>query len=147
MRAGEVRAARSLNGLEFHEFDAGLLGVVEIELPFAVATDFGFFAGFDPGFYDLRFDGVDVWNAQRDVVHDAKSAFVGRWGNIEHVLDPVGALGDLHGNPVILVFLHTAVPIRTEAKFIHVETIDGLAIVHDEACVNDANGIGRIRGR
>ena len=29
------------DGLEFHEFDASVVGIVEIELPFAVAADFG----------------------------------------------------------------------------------------------------------
>src|SRR5580658_9660525 len=41
--AGELGAAGFLDWLEFHEFDAGLVGVVDVELPFAVAPDLGLF--------------------------------------------------------------------------------------------------------
>src|SRR4029077_16328504 len=63
MRAGEFGAARPLLGSEFHEFDAGLVCVVEIKLPLAVAADFRNFCRFDAGFDELVVDGMDVWNA------------------------------------------------------------------------------------
>jgi len=34
-----------LNRSEFHKFDAGVIRIVEVELPFAAAADLGFFAG------------------------------------------------------------------------------------------------------
>ncbi len=43
VRPSELGAAGFLDGLEFHEFDAGVVGIVEVELPFAVAADLGFF--------------------------------------------------------------------------------------------------------
>ena len=144
MRAGEFGAAWFLDGLKFHEFDASVVGVVDVELPFAVTADFGLFGEFDAGFRDLVGDGVDIRNAERDVVHNAARVFIGIGRNIEHVLDPIGAFGDLHGDPVVPFFRHAAVPIRTEAKFINKVTIGGLAILNDEACMNNANRIGKI---
>ena len=100
MRTGEVGAAGLFDGFEFHEFDAGIVGVVEIELPFAVAADFRLFAGLHACFDELLLDDVDVCNAESDVVHDAERVFVGVGRDAEHVFDPVGAVGDLHGDPV-----------------------------------------------
>jgi hypothetical protein len=144
MRAGEFGAAWFLDGLEFHEFDPGIVGVVDVELPFAVAADFGRLGEFDAGFRDLVGDDVDVRDAERDVVHDAARMLIGIGRNIEHVLDPIGAFGDLHGDPVVSFFRHAAMPVRTEAEFIYKVAIGGLAIVNDEACMNDANGVGGI---
>ena len=145
MRAGEFGAARFLDGRKFHEFDAGGIGVVEIELPFAVAADLGLFGEFDASFHDLCLDGVDVGDAKRDVIHDAACAFIGGGRDVEHVFDPVGAIGNLHGDPTGFVVLHAAVPVEMEAENILVEVIGGGAVVDDEAGVNDANGIGRVR--
>ena len=61
-------------------------------------------------------DGVDIGDAERDVVHDAERVFIGIGRNVEHVLDPIGAVGDLHGDPVVCIFRHAAVPVRTEAE-------------------------------
>src|SRR5467141_4973890 len=74
--AGVVGAARSLRGREFHKFDAGIVGVVKIELPFAAAADLGFFVAAQTVLAKLRFCGVDVRDAEGDVVHDAKSVMV-----------------------------------------------------------------------
>ena len=43
VRTSVLVAAGFFDGGEFHEFDAGFVGVVEIELPFAVAADLGLF--------------------------------------------------------------------------------------------------------
>jgi hypothetical protein len=147
MGAGELRAAGSLRGLEFHEFNAGLVCVVDVKLPFAIASDFRFFAGFDSGFHDLGFESVDVRNAERDVIHNAEGAFVSVRCDVEHILDPLVALGDLHSHPVVFVVRHAAVPVGAEAEFIDVEAVCGLAIVHDEAGMDDANRVRGIRGR
>jgi hypothetical protein len=147
VRASEFGAARFLGGGEFHEFDAGQVGVVEVELPFAVSADLGSFDGLDAGFCDFVVDGVDVGNAERDVIHDAERVFIGVGRNIQHVLDPVRAVGNLHGDPAGFVVFHAAVPIGAEAENVFVEMIGGSAVSDDEAGVNDANRVGRIRGR
>src|SRR4029077_764355 len=46
MRTGEFGAAGLLLGCEFHEFDACVVWIVEVELPFTVAAQFWFFAEF-----------------------------------------------------------------------------------------------------
>ena len=135
-----------MDGSEFHEFDAGVVGVVEIELPLTIAADFGRLGRFDAGFDELVGDGMNVWNAERDVIHDAESVLVGGRRDSEHVLDPVGAVGDLHGDPIGFVIFHAAVPVRPEAEEIFVEMIGGNAILHHEARMNDADQIGGVRG-
>src|SRR5467141_2823540 len=74
--AGVVGAARFLRRREFHKFDAGIVGVVKIELPFAVAADIGLLAAGPTVLAKLRLRGVDVWDAEGDVVHDAESVMV-----------------------------------------------------------------------
>ena len=79
VRAGVVGAARFLNGLKFHEFDAGVVGIVKIELPFAAAADFGFFVGLQAIFNELLLRRVNVCDAEGDVVHDTESMVIGVW--------------------------------------------------------------------
>ena len=43
VRSSVLAAAGFFDGTEFHELDARVVGVVEVELPFAVAADFGLF--------------------------------------------------------------------------------------------------------
>ena len=77
MRAGEVGAAGLLDGFEFHELDAGQVGVVEIQLPFAVTADFRRLRAVNFDFREPRLDVVNVGYAEGDVIHDTESARVG----------------------------------------------------------------------
>src|SRR2546423_5171165 len=61
---------------------------------------------------------------------------VGR--DVEHVLDPVGAVGDLNLPPVVAGVLEAAVPVHAEAEEIPVEAILGSAVLDDEAGVKHA---------
>src|SRR5712691_6550364 len=137
MRAGVLRAAGLLHGCEFHEFDARVVGIVEIELPFAVAADFGLFVAGPTVLPKLFFRGVDVGDSESDVVHDTESVMVGVGGDVEHVFDPVGAVGDLHVHPTGYVVFPSTVPIDVEAKDVFVKVIFRRAIVNDEAGVDD----------
>src|SRR6266700_1179256 len=136
MRAGVVGAAGFLNGSEFHEFDASVVGIIEVELPFAVAADLGFFVAAPTVFAKLLFGGVDVRDSESDVVHDAESVMVRVGRDVEHVLDPVSAVGDLHVYPSGFVVFPSAMPVDVEAENIFVEAIFGGAVVHDKARVN-----------
>ncbi len=69
VRAGEFGAASLSFGSELHEFDARVVGVVEIELPFAVAAELGFFAGLPAVFDELSFCRLNVGHAQSDMIH------------------------------------------------------------------------------
>src|SRR5712692_491622 len=77
MRTGIVGAAGFLHGSEFHQFDTGVVRVVEIELPFAVAADLGFLCESHAVLQELLLGGVDVRDTERDVIHDAEFFLVG----------------------------------------------------------------------
>jgi hypothetical protein len=136
MGPGVVGAAGFLDRSELHQFDAGSVGIVQIELPFAVAADFGLLARVPAVFAQQLLGSVDVGNAESDVVHHPKSVLVGVSGDVEHVFEPVGAVRDLHVDPVGFVVLHAAVPVDAEAEEVFVEFVFGDAIGHDEPSVN-----------
>src|SRR6266571_2778119 len=139
MRASVVGAAGFLNGSEFHEFDASVIGVVEVELPLAVAANLGFFVAAPTVLAKLRFRGVNVGDAESDVVHDAECVMVSVGRDVEHVFDPVSAIGDLHVDPAGFVVVPSAMPVDVEAENVFVEAIFGGAVVNDEASVNYLN--------
>src|SRR3974390_3672739 len=55
--------------------------------------------------------------------------------NVKHLLDPVGAVGDLNFPPVVAGLLEATMPVHAEAEQVPVETIFGHAILDDEASV------------
>jgi len=55
-----IPSSRVLYGREFHEFDAGVVGIVEIELPFAATADLRFFARLPTVLEKLVHRGFDV---------------------------------------------------------------------------------------
>ena len=71
MGAGEGAAARILGRLEFHDFDARVVWIVEIELPLTIASQLGFFDRFPAIGDELFFRGSNVGDAQGNVIHDA----------------------------------------------------------------------------
>src|ERR1700682_4109118 len=138
MRTSIFRTTGLLHGRELHEFDACVVGVVKIELPFAVAADLGFFAGLPTVFKDLLPRRFDVGNTQSNMVHDAESVMVCVSGDIEHVFNPVGAVRDLHVDPAGFVIFPSAVPVDMEAEDVIVKAIFGGAAFDDEAGVKNA---------
>ena len=64
-----------------------------------------------------------------------------RGRNVEHVLNPVRAVGHLHCHPIIFAFVPAAVPINMEAQHVLVEMILNGAIVYNKACVDYAQRI------
>src|SRR6266705_4171378 len=136
MRASVVGAAGFLNGSEFHEFDTGVVGVVEIELPFAVTADLGFFGAVPTVLAKLLFGGVDVRDSESDVVHDAESMMVSVGRDVEHVFEPVGAVGDLHVDPTGFVVVPSTVPVDVEAENVSVEMVFGGAAINHNTGMN-----------
>ena len=128
-----------MGGSEFHEFDASSVGIVEIELPFAVTADLWLFGAVPAVCPELPLGGVNVGNPEGDVVHHPKSVLVGVGGDVEHVFKPVGAVRDLHVDPVAFLVLHATVPVDMEAEDVFVEFVFGGAIANDEASVNQAS--------
>ena len=66
-----------------------------------------------------------------------KSCLSGFWFGHHHVFDPVGAVGDLHADPVDVRRVHGAVPVGAEAKDVFPEGVFFRAVVRDEADVDD----------
>lgn len=148
MFAGEGGAAGILCRDELHELDAGLIGVVEIELDLSVAAHLGFSAvGAFAVVAGQGGDGVvHVGDAEGEVVHD--TGLMERWVGavVEHVLEPVGAVGDLEADPVVdAVVFGAAVPVGTEAEDLLPEGVFLGAVGDEEAYVDDActDGVGR----
>ena len=147
---GELGAAGFGDGLEFHELDAGAVGVVEVGLPLAVAAHLGAIVfGREAVFFVERGDGgFHVGNAEGEVVEDADvvggEVFGGGGGAVadHHVLEPVVAVGDLLGDPVEGAGLHGAEPVGTEAEEVAVEVVFVGAIVDEVADVDDAGADG-----
>jgi hypothetical protein len=135
---GVFGAAGLLCGSEFHEFDAGVVWVVEIELPFAVAADFRLLGAGPAVCAELFFSSVNVWNAEGDVVHDAERVMVRVSGDVEHVFEPVGAVfaRDLHIHPIGPIVFRAAMPIHMEAQQFLIEMIHLNAILDDIAHMN-----------
>src|SRR5260370_8694802 len=115
MRASIFRATGFLYGSEFHEFDAGVVRIVEIELPFAAAADFGLFGAAPTVCAELLFSSVNIGNAESDVVRRAERAVVCVGGDIQHVFDPVGAVGDFHVYPIGFTSLSSPFPVKLKA--------------------------------
>ncbi len=126
-----------MHGSEFHEFDASVVGIIEVELPFAVTADLGFFAAGPTVLAKLRFRGVNVGDAESDVVHYAESVMVSVGWDVEHVFDPVGAIGNLHVDPAGFVVFPSTVPVHVEAEDVFVEMVFGGAVVNYESRVDD----------
>src|SRR6266581_4150058 len=145
VRPGVFGAAGLLRGREFHEFDAGVVGIVEVKLPFAVATHLGLSVAAPTVLAKLLLRRVDVRDSESHVVHDAESVMVSVGGNVEHVFDPVGAIGDLHVDPAGFVVFPPTMPVDVEAENIFIEAVFGGAIVNDKAGV-DHSRADMVRG-
>src|SRR5579872_5555244 len=146
VRSGEIGAARFFGRFEFHEFDAGEIGIEEIELPLPVPAHLGFLA--IVRLPSMRLEKslrlFHVGDTQRNVIEHAHKLQIGMLGMVQHVFEPVGAIGDLHGDPVGLVGLHAAVPVEMEAKKVTVEMIFGLAAMDQKSDVDHVAGDGRM---
>src|SRR5579884_853985 len=84
---------------------------------------------------------MDVRDAESDVVHYAEFALVGIGGDVKHIFDPVGAVGDLHVHPISLHVLHTSLPVEAKAEDVFVKMVHGSAVVDDEAGVDEVKAI------
>src|SRR5260370_28944488 len=122
VRAGEFGAAGLLRGREFHELDAGVVRIVEIKLPLAVAADLGLIEDRDNIFLaqtsGFRFN---VRNSYSDVIHDAEGLMGSVRPKIEHVFEPVSPVGDLHVDPTGIFVRSSAVPIQAKSQNVFVE--------------------------
>src|SRR6266571_373645 len=81
--------------------------------------------------------GVNVGNADGDVIHDSAKSLISIRLDVDHEFEPVCSVGNLHRDPVGLVVLHAAVPVGAEAENVFVKVLCGGTVADDEAGVND----------
>ena len=145
MLGGEGGAAGFLCGGELHVLDPGLVGIEEVELNFAVAAHLGFGAvgAFAVVAGESDDDVVHVGGAEGEVIGHAGLAERRGRGGVEHVFEPVGAVGNLEADPVgdVIVFGAT-VPVGAEAEDLLPEGVLFGAVGDDEAYVDDAGAGG-----
>ena len=106
-------------------------------MPFAVATHLGLFVAAPTVLAKLLFRRVDVRDSESHVVHDAEGVMVSVGGNVEHVFDPVGAIGDLHVDPAGFVVFPPTMPVDVEAENISIEAVFRVRVPNDEADMDD----------
>src|ERR1700686_1142035 len=88
--------------------------------------------------FQLGLSLLHVAYAKRDVVHYTSRVQIGIGLDVEHVLHPVSAVGDLHRYPVSFFGLHSTVPINVKAENVAIEMVFSITIVHVKSDVNYA---------
>lgn len=129
-----------MDGLELHEFDAGAVGVVEGQLEFAVdAEDLGVLAGsrLPTASFETLLQIGDADDSGGDMVGAAEFGAGGLGWIVEHVFDPIGAVGHLHHDPIGAGVGVAALPVEVEAEEVFVEAVHGSAIANDISGVDD----------
>src|SRR6267378_918356 len=71
------------------------------------------------------------------MILNAALLLVGSGRNVEHVLDPIGAVGKLKLFPVHIIVLESAVPVHAKTKQVAVETIFDGVIFDNKTGVKD----------
>src|SRR5712672_2353659 len=102
MRAGVRGAAWLFGWLEFHQFDARFVRIVQVKLPFPVAANLRLFRALPAVFDELLPRRLNIWNAEGDMVHYAKRLMACVRRNIENVIDQVSTIRHLHIHPARL---------------------------------------------
>ena len=138
MSSRKCRAARLFYRLEFHAFHARTVGIVQIQLPLAVAPELRLFAQFSAVLDEHSLCLLDRGHSQRDMIHDAYHALARAGRDIEHVLEPVRAVRYLHAHPICFVVFHAALPVEVKAEHIFVEVIFDPPVVHNKSRMDDA---------
>ena len=128
----------AVGGDGFHEFDAGAVGVEEVEL--ALAVDAGVRGeGFGVSLESWAgLEGGDGGGERGDFEGDVVAAAVGGGeGAVEHEFDVVGSVGNAEVDPAELGGVGGAAPGFLEAEDLFVEVERALGVSDEEAGVVD----------
>src|SRR5260370_4970910 len=123
MRGRGGMAARFARGCKLSDFDARIVGIVDVESAFAVAPNSRASNLLHSILAELFCGGLDFRHAERKMILRTKRFVVGVGGNVQHVLNPIIALGNLQLVPVEPVVLEPAPPVQPEAKPSHSQTV------------------------
>src|SRR6185437_14781197 len=142
------RAAGFLHRLWFHQFGSREIWIIEVQLPFAVASDLWLLLFWrvlqQAPLYPRFVGGVRVRHAQCEVIHYAAGVWVVGIFYVLHEFKPVVAFGHAHIGPIFFGVRHASVPEFLEAENVTIEVVFSSAIFDDEADVN--NVVGDPRG-
>ena len=61
-------------------------------------------------------------------------------GLVQHVFQPVSAVGNLDREPFGHILFHTAVPVGAKSQDITIEVILGILVIHEKAYVDHVDG-------
>src|SRR3954470_22405828 len=131
-----------LRGRELHDLNPGTVRVVSVEAVFPVSADLRAIECLQAAGTKLGGGGVNVFYAEREMILHSEFFVVGVRRNVEHVFDPVGAVGNLKFVPVGAVVFEPSVPVKAKAEQIHVEAILSGHVFDYEAGVDQVSADG-----
>lgn len=79
----------------------------------------------------------NIRHAQCNMTRHSKRSLIRVCPNVQHLFDPVRAVGDLHHDPVVLTLGATAMPIPVKSENISVKSIRPRNMFHNDAGVDD----------
>src|SRR6266851_3683846 len=116
-------AARFTRWRELSDFQARIVGIVDVQSAFAVAPNSRSRDFSRSILAELLGGGLDFPHAEREMILCAERFVIGGGRNVQHVLNPVIAIRNLQFVPVQPVVLEPTLPIQLEAKRIDIESI------------------------
>src|SRR5262249_24571522 len=119
------RATGLLNRLANHYFGPGIMLVVKLEQPTAVAGDVRLAARRVSSRDNGLVEALNIERADTDMVPDAELLRARRLAP-HHVFDPVVAVWNHHRDPVDAVVLGAALPLESKTENVFVELVLGL---------------------
>src|SRR5271165_3639765 len=131
------RAARRLHRFRLHQLRPGQVRAIQIELPFAVPSNLRPLVDFHAPPEQYLIGCLDAGHAERHVMHHTK-LLRRRIIDVQHILQPIGALRDAHVHPVDPVVLHPTVPDILEPENVPVEVVGHAAVGYGNSDVNNA---------
>src|SRR6266403_100416 len=116
-------AARFTRWRELSDFHARIVGIVDVQSAFTVAADSRAGNLLRSILAELLGGGLNFRYAEGKMILRSELLMIGICGNVQHVFDPIVAIGNLQFVPVQPVVLEPTLPVQFEAKQIDVESI------------------------
>src|SRR6267378_3045254 len=130
-------AARFTRWRELGDFHASIVGIVDVQSALAVAADSRAGNLLRSILAELLRGGLNFRYAEGKMILRSELLVIGICGNVQHVFDPIVAIGNLKLVPIDAVILEAAIPVEAKAEQIHVEAIFRGHVFDDESCVNE----------
>src|SRR5581483_10278999 len=125
-------AAGLLFRRELHHFHARTVRIVSVQTVFAVAANFWTIESSQTVRTKTRRRLVNIPHTKREVILNSQFLVVGCRRDVQHVLDPVGTVGNLKLVPIDRIVLESAVPVQAKSQNIAVKSILSRRVVDHE---------------